>query len=64
MAAPPLANLRLPPAARDAAIAELKALLGERVSTAAAVREQHAKTSPITPRCRPTWWCSRARRRR
>ena len=53
MAAPPLANLRPPPAARDAAVAELKALFGERLSTAAAVREQHGKDesyhAPVPP---------------
>ena len=39
----PLANTRVAPEARDAAIAELKALLGDRLSTAAAVREQHGR---------------------
>ncbi len=39
----PLANTRVAPAARDAAIAELKALLGDRLSTATAVCEQHGR---------------------
>jgi D-lactate dehydrogenase (cytochrome) len=39
----PLANTRVAPAERDAAIAEIKALLGDRLSTAAAVREQHGR---------------------
>ena len=39
----PLANTRVAPAERDAAIAELKAMLGDRLSTAAAVREQHGR---------------------
>jgi D-lactate dehydrogenase (cytochrome) len=39
----PLANTRVAPEARDAAIAELKALLGDRLSTAASVREQHGR---------------------
>jgi len=39
----PLANTRVAPAARDAAIAELKTLLGDRLSTATAVREQHGR---------------------
>ena len=39
----PLANTRVAPAARDAAIVELKALLGDRLSTATAVREQHGR---------------------
>ena len=39
----PLRNDRVDPAACDAAIVELKALLGDRLSTAAAVREQHGR---------------------
>jgi D-lactate dehydrogenase (cytochrome) len=39
----PLRNDRVDPAACNAAIAELQALLGERLSISAAVREQHGK---------------------
>ncbi len=39
----PLANTRVAPAARDAAIAELRTLLGDRLSTAPAVCEQHGR---------------------
>ncbi len=39
----PVTAAALEPAARDAAIAEIRALLGERLSTAKAVREQHGR---------------------
>jgi D-lactate dehydrogenase (cytochrome) len=41
--ATPVTAAPIEPAARDAAIAEIKALLGERLSTAKAVREQHGR---------------------
>ena len=37
------------PAARDAAIASLRQLLGDRVSTAASVRDQHDKDASYHP---------------
>jgi D-lactate dehydrogenase (cytochrome) len=39
----PISNRRVEPAACEAAIAELKLLVGDRLSTAAAVREQHGR---------------------
>src|SRR3954454_19044737 len=51
--AAPLANTRPSDSARDAAIAELRALLGDRVSTAAAVREQHGKDESYHPSVPP-----------
>src|SRR3954468_16790041 len=53
MAAAPLANTRPSDAARDAAIADLRQLLGERVSTAGAVREQHGKDESYHPSVPP-----------
>ena len=41
--ATPVSAVALEPAARDAAIAEIKALIGDRLSTAKAVREQHGR---------------------
>jgi D-lactate dehydrogenase (cytochrome) len=41
--ATPVAATALEPGAREAAIAEIKALLGDRLSTAKAVREQHGR---------------------
>ncbi|HEX6980373.1 MAG TPA: FAD-linked oxidase C-terminal domain-containing protein [Alphaproteobacteria bacterium] len=41
------------PAARDAAIAEIKAVLGDRLSTAAAVREQHGRDESYHPSMPP-----------
>jgi D-lactate dehydrogenase (cytochrome) len=41
--ATPVTAAAVEPAARDAAIAEIKALLGDRLSTANAVREQHGR---------------------
>jgi D-lactate dehydrogenase (cytochrome) len=49
----PLANTRVEPAARDAAIAEIRTLLGDRLSTAAAVREQHGKDESYHPSAPP-----------
>jgi D-lactate dehydrogenase (cytochrome) len=49
----PLANNRVAPAVRDTAIAELKALLGERLSTATAVREQHGRDESYHPSAPP-----------
>jgi D-lactate dehydrogenase (cytochrome) len=53
MSSAPLANSRPSAAARDAAIAEIKALLGDRVSTAQAVREQHGKDESYHPSVPP-----------
>ncbi len=53
MSALPLSNDRVAPAARDAAIAELKTLLGDRLSTATAVREQHGKDESYHPSVPP-----------
>jgi hypothetical protein len=39
------------PAARDATIASLHELLGERLSRAASVREQHGKDASYHPLC-------------
>jgi D-lactate dehydrogenase (cytochrome) len=39
-------------------LAELKALLGERLSTSAAVREHHGKDESYFPTPCPTRWCS------
>ena len=49
----PLANNRVAPAVRDTAIAELKALLGERLSTTTAVREQHGRDESYHPSAPP-----------
>src|SRR5262245_21391059 len=49
----PLANSRVAPAVRDAAIAELKTLLGDRLSTAASVREQHGRDESYHPPAPP-----------
>ena len=49
----PLANSRVAPATRDAAIAELKTLLGDRLSTATAVREQHGRDESYHPSAPP-----------
>src|SRR5258708_2539073 len=53
MSPAPLANSRPSPAARDAAIADLKALLGDRLSTVAAVRERHGKDESYHPSVPP-----------
>ena len=53
MSSAPLANSRPSAAVRDAAIAEIKALLGDRVSTAQAVREQHGKDESYHPSVPP-----------
>jgi len=52
-AAPPLANEKPSAAARDAAISELRTLLGERLSTAAAIRERHGKDESYHPSVPP-----------
>lgn len=49
MAAIPVAQPRLTPAATEAAIAALRQLLGDRLSTAQAVREQHGKDESWNP---------------
>jgi len=52
-AVPPLTNAKPSPAARDAALAELKTLLGDRLSTVAAVREQHGRDESYHPSVPP-----------
>lgn len=52
-ASPPLANNKPSAAARDAAIAELRTLLGDRLSTAPAVRERHGKDESYHPSVPP-----------
>lgn len=49
----PLANQKPPSAACDAAIAELKALLGDRLSVTAAIRERHGKDESYHPSVPP-----------
>ena len=46
---PPLTTESVEPAARDAAIASLRQLLGDRLSSAASVREQHGKDASYHP---------------
>ncbi len=52
-ASPPLANAKPPAAARDATIAELRKLLGDRLSTAPAVRDRHGKDESYHPSVPP-----------
>ena len=47
--APPVTVESVGPAARDAAIASLQQLLGDRVSTAALVREKHGRYASWHP---------------
>jgi D-lactate dehydrogenase (cytochrome) len=51
--ATPLPNERPAPAARETAIAEIAARLGDRLSTAASVREQHGKDESYHPSVPP-----------
>ena len=50
---PPVSAVALEPAARDAAIAEIRSLIGERLSTAPSVREQHGKDESYHPSVAP-----------
>jgi hypothetical protein len=52
------------PAARQAVLAALQQLLGDRLSTAVAVRERHGKDASYHPACRRTRSLSRTRLRR
>src|SRR5258705_8650208 len=49
----PLANKKPPAAACDAAIAELKSLLGDRLSVTPAIRERHGKDESYHPSVPP-----------
>jgi len=49
----PATAVPVEPAARDAAIAEIKAVLGDRLSTAAAVRAQHGRDESYHPSMPP-----------
>src|SRR5882672_6263076 len=49
----PLANQKPPSIACDAAIAELKSLLGDRLSVTAAIRERHGKDESYHPSVPP-----------
>ena len=53
MAGTLIPNAMTPPAVREAAIAELRALLGDRLSTGAATREQHGRGESYHPVAAP-----------